>query len=370
MRNMMKKYSAIALGMALAGSAGLAQAEGSCTPFCVDFSNTWGYGVTSDRVNIENIRVDVEVPNPFGGTPTLSSAYFNVAFDFNIESLHLIPAGIVDATHNDSTYCASLSVIVTNAVTGAALANAPVVVSGNYYWTNESGMVDLSGQFAGDAYIQASMEGFTEASRSTTLSCETPTTVALSLSPTTGEGALTTNEVRIVLSWGENPRDLDSHLTGPMDGAISDENRFHLYYANRSADAVASLDVDDTSSYGPETTTIVPPSGASHLRPGVYRYTVHHYSGSSDIAHSPASVDLIFGSGETRTFTPPADTTGLSGGSRDTWTVFELIVADDGTVSVSPVNTYASEVSPSAVRTTTGYGEVESGVDFSRLPPK
>src|SRR5699024_5760152 len=37
-------------------------------------------------------------------------------------------------------------------------------------------------------------------------------------------------EMRIVLTWGETPRDLDSHLTGPKaDGS----GRFHIYYGSK-----------------------------------------------------------------------------------------------------------------------------------------
>ena len=35
------------------------------------------------------------------------------------------------------------------------------------------------------------------------------------------------NDFRVVLTWDEQPRDLDSHLTGPQtDG----NGRFHIYY--------------------------------------------------------------------------------------------------------------------------------------------
>ena len=66
-------------------------------------------------------------------------------------------------------------------------------------------------------------------------------------------------ETRLVLTWGEKPRDLDSHLTGPtLNG------RFHIYYGDRThvcdneGDQItcAELDVDCTNSWGPETITI------------------------------------------------------------------------------------------------------------------
>ena len=54
------------------------------------------------------------------------------------------------------------------------------------------------------------------------------------------------DSMRIVLNWGKNPLDLDSHL--------SYKNQ-HIYWDNKQGLA-ANLDVDDVDSYGPETVTI------------------------------------------------------------------------------------------------------------------
>ena len=67
---------------------------------------------------------------------------------------------------------------------------------------------------------------------------------------------LSDDEYRIVLTWSSTPSDLDSHLSGPL----STGERFHVYYSDMSAfdngQTVATLDLDDTSSYGPETITL------------------------------------------------------------------------------------------------------------------
>jgi len=93
---------------------------------------------------------------------------------------------------------------------------------------------------------------------------------------------------RIVLQWGLNPRDLDSHLTGPTPSG----GRFHVFYSHTIENEAAELDVDDTSSYGPETITI------HRLIPGVYRYAVHDYTNrnvnpSTGLAQSGASVKVF-----------------------------------------------------------------------------
>ncbi len=63
---------------------------------------------------------------------------------------------------------------------------------------------------------------------------------------------VTSGNIRIVLTWGATPSDLDSHLVGPTSG----DSKFHVYYANDVYGSEVDLDVDDTSSYGPETITI------------------------------------------------------------------------------------------------------------------
>lgn len=135
---------------------------------------------------------------------------------------------------------------------------------------------------------------------------------------------------RIVLTWGSSPSDLDAHFTGPTTAG----SRFHIYFSNKTpSGASANLDVDDTSSYGPETVTI------TSLVDGTYRYSVHNYtnqttSGGSGIASSPAKVEIYNHSGLMRSFTAPAFT-----GNGNAWRVFEL-VAYGTTVTITPINAY------------------------------
>ena len=57
------------------------------------------------------------------------------------------------------------------------------------------------------------------------------------------------SKFRIVLTWGESPSDLDSHLTIP-----SYDKRSHVYYGLRNFGVLTNmLDRDDASSFGPET---------------------------------------------------------------------------------------------------------------------
>lgn len=82
-------------------------------------------------------------------------------------------------------------------------------------------------------------------------------------------GPVKSGQLRIVLTWGETPRDLDSHLDTPSG--------CHLFYGRKQCRGEASLDTDVTDSFGPETINI------AKLMPGVYKYfrTIHPTSFST-----------------------------------------------------------------------------------------
>ena len=137
--------------------------------------------------------------------------------------------------------------------------------------------------------------------------------------------------LRIVLSWGYEPSDLDSHITGP-DGF---GDRFHVYYSNDYTNNYeVELDVDDIMSYGPETITI------NSFIDGMYRYSVHNYSdqssaGCDGIYNSPARVEIYGSTGLINYFTAPSSV----GASGNTWRVFELNVTGSS-YQVVPINEY------------------------------
>jgi hypothetical protein len=224
---------------------------------------------------------------------------------------------------------------------GSVVATASTDHAGNYSVPLETGVYTA----------EFSRNGFTKA-YSTVVSIAGETTsninvamVAETVAGLNNSGAFAT----IVLAWGENPRDLDSHLTGPVN---SSDDRFHIAYYSKIAttdgqytDAyslsgfdpsnpcategiAASLDLDDVTSYGPETTTIC------RAATGEYHFYVHHYSGTSSITESPARVVVSTASGVTRTFIAPP---GATGTSSDVWHVFDL----DSNGNIIPVNTFS-----------------------------
>lgn len=179
---------------------------------------------------------------------------------------------------------------------------------------------------------------------------ETPNQNAV-ITPILEEG-----ETRIVLTWGASPSDLDSHATGPLP----DGSRFHMYYPYAETNggspwpAYVILDLDDVSSYGPETTTFL-----QHI-PGVYRFLVHDYSNrwssySTAMSSSGAQVRVYRNDGLVESFPVP---TGQDG---TLWTVFEM-----ESDTITPINSFEYESSPSAIRS----GASEDPFDWSSLPSK
>ena len=133
---------------------------------------------------------------------------------------------------------------------------------------------------------------------------------------------------KIQLTWGENPRDLDTHFYGP-DGQ---DGRFHVYFSSKSFNQAGNniyLDVDDTSSYGPEIVTI-----PDYTVPGTYRYAVYKYTSSGAIQHNETKVELIL-EGNRTVFTPPEGT------ATRWWHVFEIEVAADLSQTLTPINIWS-----------------------------
>jgi hypothetical protein len=142
--------------------------------------------------------------------------------------------------------------------------------------------------------------------------------------------------IKITLTWGLDPRDLDSHLTVPM----ADGSRAHVYYSDKTPiGADAYLDTDDTTSYGPEIITV------TALHNGVYRYSVHHYAGVGTISSSGASVSMFVEGFGIYNLTPPAGATGVD----DVWQLWEITVSGGAVTAVTPLNTFIAGVSASAV---------------------
>jgi len=133
---------------------------------------------------------------------------------------------------------------------------------------------------------------------------------------------------RVVLTWGEGPADLDAHLTGP-DGA---GGRYHVFWANPSVPG-ATLDLDDTSSFGPETITF------DVTTDGLYRFSVHNWTnqgggGAWDMWATSAYVELYGSTGRIGGWNASQMPEPHMDEGGNTWRVFELTV-NGGAIAVN-----------------------------------
>lgn len=139
------------------------------------------------------------------------------------------------------------------------------------------------------------------------------TTVQISTTP-----VLSSDEIRIVLTWDEVPADLDSHLFTPYN-EVDETTGYHIWYSNMSDASGNTLDVDDITSYGPETVTI------SNLSTGSYKYYVADFTNcslgtttSQEMSGSNAKVSVYTKTGLIATFYVPGNQPGVI------WEVFEI----------------------------------------------
>lgn len=221
----------------------------------------------------------------------------------------------------------SLSGVVTDATTGQPLSGVTVCITVlNLCGTSDSnGVYTITNIPPGNRTLSATKTGYITYKDSMYLGFNPTTTYNLTISPVLGAG-----QIRAVLTWNVDPHDLDSHLWTPNGSRI-----FFYAKGNCLFTPFACLDVDDTSSYGPETITI------KQRLPGTYTYAIHTYAGYGSIAQtSNARVKVYIGS-QSYVFTPPACTGSLCSTYR-WWHVFTINGANG---QITPINRY-STISP------------------------
>eukprot|EP00297_Palpitomonas_bilix_P003754 CAMPEP_0113882494 /NCGR_PEP_ID=MMETSP0780_2-20120614/8994_1 /TAXON_ID=652834 /ORGANISM="Palpitomonas bilix" /LENGTH=601 /DNA_ID=CAMNT_0000869531 /DNA_START=687 /DNA_END=2492 /DNA_ORIENTATION=- /assembly_acc=CAM_ASM_000599 len=119
---------------------------------------------------------------------------------------------------------------------------------------------------------------------------------------------------KFVLRWGENPRDLDSHLAWKTEAG---ESR-RVYFSKKvyEDEPLLWLDKDVTTGFGPETMT------TGCLRPGItYHYFVHNYAGKGTLSGCRGEVIV------TDVYGTCCEVIVPSQGEGDYWHVFDI----DGT---------------------------------------
>lgn len=114
--------------------------------------------------------------------------------------------------------------------------------------------------------------------------------------------------LRVVLSWGAQPPDLDLHVAFPDN---------HVYWRNKRG-TDANLDIDHINSYGPETITLERKhQGATYVF-AVHDYTDRENPGTMALSNSQAKVFVYVGQSLVRSYYVPRNQSG------NLWTVFRI----------------------------------------------
>ena len=226
-----------------------------------------------------------------------------------IEPVVLVPAEVRDGRFRGT---------LRDATTNGAISGATIEVRQN--WNNVSGTAlrtiysNASGVFEinlpyGYYTFYAHRDGYIRAVMNVSVYAD-EVTGAYHMNP------VYDGEYRIVLTWGQDPRDLDSYLLA---------SGVYLFYGNRThPDGYAYLDIDVTTGYGPETITINNLAGLGGIRYAVHDYT--NFSGSSTaLSASNATVRVYSGEILVKTYYVPVNNAGT------TWYVFEM--SADGTIT-------------------------------------
>ncbi len=137
-------------------------------------------------------------------------------------------------------------------------------------------------------------------------------------------------QVRVVLTWGEAPKDLDAHMVCRLSCGEEYEVDYTEMEFRYKGKKICALDVDDLTSYGPETVTIY------NKKAGKFTYAVHRFC-PGRLGDSDACVQVYLGSGNqsSYTFYVPAC------GEENYWTVFRYNAA---TNHINPINEIGYEI--------------------------
>lgn len=189
----------------------------------------------------------------------------------------------------------SASGMVISAVTGKGMADVLLEVRAGWNNTTAGDVVaavttDADGRYEltlplGSYTVLASKEGCIPASFNIVATLDGTGNQNGSITPVAGD-----NVYRLVLTWGERPGDLDSHVVG----TDSEGRPFHVSIVTGGLPGpggtyICVLDVDDTNGYGPETVSLDPQEDRT------YYYYVQQYSEDGAMSTSGASVQVYRG---------------------------------------------------------------------------
>lgn len=331
------------------GGGGGSSSKGSTSQLTINVGSirtASGISAAAIPTGVGSIRFTISAPDmpTIQRTVGVTSDPIVEQFDVpNGSNRHVVVEALAGAAPPIQQGTGSTSGTITNALNGSGVSGITIslrsgenVTSGTVAATTttaSNGAYSFTGLQPGTYTAEVSGSGYvtTYFSMTVVVDTTTPNQNAV-VSPLMAAG-----QTRIVLTWGSTPEDLDSHLTGPIAGSSS---RFHVFYSDlgsQAASPFAALDLDDTTSFGPETVTIY------NQTSGVYRYSVHDYTNdgstsSTALASSGAQVKVYRDNALVATYNVPNAAGTL-------WTVFEL----NGDV-ITPVNSMSYATGSSTIQ--------------------
>lgn len=259
----------------------------------------------------------------------------------------------ITVTANETTYTETFLMVegdeqesgtatgtVFNALTGTGIEGVTVIARVGWNNTSEGSQLNLalqtdaSGKYSitlplGNYTLELTKDGYISSYINIIVQSGTTTDQNGTMSP-----VVSGDSFRIVLSWGANPSDLDSHV----EGMRTNGTWFHVYYSDKYAYdgdvKVCDLDVDDTNSYGPETITLHTTTDEP------YYYYVHKYAGSGTLPTSEAKVKVYQGETLLAEYNVPTDLE-----AADYWNVFAIVdgqIVTRNTMTGRPETDYAA----------------------------
>lgn len=260
--------------------------------------NTERYSATFNRIKSGQTQLEIRVK---GYKP-------------HTASVNILPMKSVIADVSLIPIFGRVKVFALNAKNKRKLSNftASVSSANSSAFGNEQGAI-LSELEPGVYQIETSASGFCPNTKKISVKEGETAEVKIAMSPKLSSDEL----ARVILNWGKNPSDLDSHLFLPKSGSLKSRKSRHVYYSNKISDfkngrRAAELDVDDTDSYGPETITI------SKGLKGTYQYAIYLYAGHGTLGRSGATVELVTNGCENKKFSVPTEC------NKKWWHVFNL----------------------------------------------
>lgn len=183
------------------------------------------------------------------------------------------------------------------------ISGVTVSINGQSVQTNSRGEYEMrldpgtvTVKFAKDGYIQTEQNVQVQSGRKVKADCSMSKELA-------------SNQYRVVLRWGAQPRDLDSHLKGTSNRSSEE---YHVFFPSEhkkpdKAYGEAELDTDDVDGNGPETVTFKVTNNRTYVY-YVLDFTNQSNSRNTQLASSGAWVEVYRGNQRIEVYYVPSGT--------------------------------------------------------------